>query len=118
MWIFLVGATIAAHVAFIGYVALGGIVALRWRWTMACHVLAVGWVVLSVAQRLDCPLTLLERCCWSTMSWRAAFARAYLGSDFWHSDAAPSRTPSRSQAFGDVSRAHRVGCHAAASSVR
>lgn len=63
MWIALVGASVVAHFAFIAYLALGGIVALRWRRTMPCHVFAVGWAVLSVAQHLDCPLTSLER--WS-----------------------------------------------------
>ncbi|MBS9535010.1 DUF2784 domain-containing protein [Mycobacterium sp. M1] len=52
---------VALHLAFIGYVAIGGFVALRWRRTIWLHAAAVLWGVLIVTAHLDCPLTWAER---------------------------------------------------------
>lgn len=61
MYVALVVAAVLAHFAFIAYLVGGGFVALRWRWTIACHAIAVGWAVLIVTHCVDCPLTWLER---------------------------------------------------------
>jgi len=52
---------VALHLAFVGYVVVGGVVAWRWRRTIWLHVPAVLWGVLIVTAHLDCPLTWLER---------------------------------------------------------
>lgn len=52
---------VAAHLAFIGYVVIGGFLALRWRRSVWLHAAAVAWGILVVTAHLDCPLTWLER---------------------------------------------------------
>lgn len=55
---------VAVHLIFVGYVLVGGLLALRWPRTIWLHAAAVAWGVLIVADdpaRLDCPLTWLER---------------------------------------------------------
>jgi hypothetical protein len=55
---------VALHLVFVGYVVVGGFLAVRWRRTIWLHVPAVLWGVLIVLDdpaRLDCPLTWLER---------------------------------------------------------
>lgn len=55
---------VALHLTFIGYVAVGGFLALRWPRSIWLHILAVSWAILIVPGRpvaLDCPLTWLER---------------------------------------------------------
>ncbi|CAM4421789.1 hypothetical protein MB901379_00792 [Mycobacterium basiliense] len=61
MYVAVVVATIAAHFAYMAYLVVGGVVALRWRRTIACHVSVVAWAILSSMRHLDCPLTWLER---------------------------------------------------------
>jgi|GEM_PF-38129 len=52
---------VASHLAFIGYVVVGGFLALRWPRTLWLHSAATFWAVLIVVGHLDCPLTWLER---------------------------------------------------------
>jgi hypothetical protein len=55
---------VVSHLVFVGYVVVGGFLAVRWRRTIGLHVPAVLWGVLIVLDdpaRLDCPLTWLER---------------------------------------------------------
>ena len=61
LYIFVVAVVVAAHFAFIGYLLVGGFVALRWPHTIPPHILAVIWGVLSISLNLPCPLTYLER---------------------------------------------------------
>lgn len=49
------------HAGFILFVALGGILAWRWRKLVALHVVAVVWGIGIVMFGFDCPLTPLER---------------------------------------------------------
>ncbi len=48
------------HGAFILFVVLGGLLALRWRWVAAVHLPAALWGVLVQAAGWVCPLTPLE----------------------------------------------------------
>jgi hypothetical protein len=52
---------VALHFAFIGYVVIGGFLALRWRRTIWLHIPAVIWGIAIAAKRIDCPLTWVER---------------------------------------------------------
>ncbi len=61
MYATVVGLVVALHVAFIGYVLVGGFLALRWRRTIWLHVPAVIWGIAIAAELVDCPLTWVER---------------------------------------------------------
>jgi Protein of Unknown function (DUF2784) len=61
MYAIAVGFIVALHFAFIGFVVVGGFLALRWRRTMWLHVPAVIWGVGIATNRLDCPFTWAER---------------------------------------------------------
>lgn len=52
---------VASHLAFVGYVVVGGFLGLRAPRTLWLHGAAVCWAVLIVAAHWDCPLTWLER---------------------------------------------------------
>ena len=52
---------VVTHLAFIGYVVVGGFLALRWRRSIWLHAAAVLWGILIVTAHLHCPLTWLER---------------------------------------------------------
>ena len=60
VWQMLATGVALVHGAFLAYVALGGLVALRWPRTVALHVAAVGWGALVVAASVRCPLTSAE----------------------------------------------------------
>ena len=51
---------VLVHLTFIGFVALGGLLALRWRRLPWLHLPAVGWGALVEFFGLTCPLTPLE----------------------------------------------------------
>lgn len=55
--------TVAVHLAFIGYVVVGGFLGLRWRRSFWLHVPAGLWGMTTLTARLPCPLTELE--CWA-----------------------------------------------------
>jgi Protein of Unknown function (DUF2784) len=61
MYAIAAGLLVALHFAFIGYVVIGGFLALRWRRTMWLHVPAVIWAAAIATKRADCPLTWAER---------------------------------------------------------
>jgi Protein of Unknown function (DUF2784) len=52
---------VVVHVAFIVFVAVGGVVAWRWPRLLWLHVCAVAWGVAIIAVGFSCPLTPLER---------------------------------------------------------
>jgi hypothetical protein len=56
-----VALVVILHFAFIGYVLIGGFLALRWRRTIWLHIPAVIWGAAIATKRVDCPLTWLER---------------------------------------------------------
>ena len=51
---------VAAHFAFVVFVVLGGLLALRWRWLIWLHIPAVIWGVAIEFGGWICPLTPLE----------------------------------------------------------
>ena len=53
-------AVVLFHLAFVLFVVLGGLLALRWRWIAWVHVPAVAWGVAIEAGGWICPLTPLE----------------------------------------------------------
>lgn len=56
----LADAVIAIHFAFLAFVVAGGLLARRWRWMAAPHLLAAAWgVYVEIADGV-CPLTRLE----------------------------------------------------------
>jgi hypothetical protein len=61
MYVVVVVLVVAVHFAFIGYVVVGGFLALRWRRTIWLHVPAVIWGIAIATNRVDCPLTWAER---------------------------------------------------------
>ena len=48
------------HAAFVAFVVLGGLLALRFRWVAAAHLPAALWGVVIEAGGFPCPLTPLE----------------------------------------------------------
>ena len=56
----LADATMLVHFAFIAFVVLGGLLALRWRRVMWVHLPAAVWGVLIELRGWTCPLTPLE----------------------------------------------------------
>jgi hypothetical protein len=52
--------TIAAHFAFLVFVVAGGLLARRWRWLAAPHLLAAAWGVYIEVANGVCPLTRIE----------------------------------------------------------
>jgi hypothetical protein len=56
----LADAVLVLHLAFIAFVALGGLAVLRWPWLAWLHLPAVGWGALIEFAGLICPLTPLE----------------------------------------------------------
>jgi uncharacterized protein DUF2784 len=61
MYQLVVALAVVAHLAFLGYLVVGGFVALRWRRTIWLHVPAALWGIAITTAHLDCPLTWLER---------------------------------------------------------
>ena len=61
MYRILVALVVALHFAFIGYVVIGGFLALRWPRTIWLHVPAVMWGIAIGTNSVDCPLTWAER---------------------------------------------------------
>ena len=53
MYAIAAGLLVALHFAFIGYVVIGGFLALRWRRTMWLHVPAVIWAAAIATKRAD-----------------------------------------------------------------
>ncbi len=50
-----------ANLAFLAFLAVGGLLAWRWRPVVWAHVPVIVWALLSITLGLDCPLTRLEK---------------------------------------------------------
>ena len=51
---------VAAHIAFVAFVVIGGLLVLRWRKLLYLHLAAIGWAVYVEWSGAICPLTPLE----------------------------------------------------------
>ena len=60
MFHFLANAVVMLHFAFVAFVVLGGVLALRWRWLAWIHLPAAAWGVAIMFGGWICPLTPLE----------------------------------------------------------
>jgi hypothetical protein len=56
----LVAAVVAVHFAFLAYVVLGGLPAIRWPRLFWPHLVAAGWGLLVITFPVTCPLTGVE----------------------------------------------------------
>lgn len=62
MWFnLLADVVVVVHLAFIVFIAVGGLLAWRWRWVLYGHIPAVVWGAAIVVIGFDCPLTPLEK---------------------------------------------------------
>ena len=61
----LANAVVLAHIAFVMFVILGGVIVLRWRPVAWAHVPAVIWGVVVEVAGWECPLTPLENWLWA-----------------------------------------------------
>ena len=52
---------VVVHLAFIVFVAAGGLLAWRWPWLLRLHVPSVLWAAATITVGVPCPLTGLER---------------------------------------------------------
>lgn len=59
-WRFLADALVVAHLAFIGFVLLGGLLVARWRRLVWLHLTAALWGIWIETSGAICPLTPLE----------------------------------------------------------
>ena len=60
-WSTAADATVVVHLGYLAFVALGGLLAWRWRPLLWLHLAAVGWAVGILVVGQDCPLTELQR---------------------------------------------------------
>lgn len=60
IWRVLADLLVLLHAAFVAFVVLGGLLALRWRWVPWVHLPAALWGALVVLVGWICPLTPLE----------------------------------------------------------
>ena len=60
VYLVLANLVLTIHVAFIFFVVLGGLLALRWRWMVWLHLPAAVWGMLIEITDWTCPLTALE----------------------------------------------------------
>jgi Protein of Unknown function (DUF2784) len=60
-WSTVADAVVVLHLAYLVFVAIGGILAWRWAWLIWFHVAAVAWSLAILVVGQDCPLTDLQR---------------------------------------------------------
>ena len=53
-------AVVGLHIAYLGYLLVGGFLAWRWPRTIAVHVAAAIWGLLVISGAVPCPLTWLQ----------------------------------------------------------
>lgn len=54
-------AVVVVHLAYLVFLAIGGLLAWRWRRLVWWHVPAVVWGLVSITVGVDCPLTAIEK---------------------------------------------------------
>lgn len=52
---------VVVHLAFLLFVAVGALLAWRWRWLLRVHAPSLSWAMASITVGLPCPLTSLEK---------------------------------------------------------
>jgi hypothetical protein len=57
---FLADSLVLVHAAFVLYALLGGLLVLKWRWTMGLHLPAALWAAVIEFADASCPLTAWE----------------------------------------------------------
>lgn len=60
-WSGVADAVVVAHLAYLAFVAIGGLLAWRWRWLVWPHLAAAAWALGILVVGQDCPLTDLQR---------------------------------------------------------
>ncbi len=60
-WSVVADAVVVAHLAYLVFVAVGGVLAWRWRALIWVHLVAVAWALGILVVGQDCPLTGLQR---------------------------------------------------------
>jgi multisubunit Na+/H+ antiporter MnhB subunit len=74
---FLVGLIVTVHFAFVAYVVVGGVLAIRWPWLFWPHFAAAVWGLSGLLIPLACPLTAAED--WARQrAGEAALTRGFL----------------------------------------
>lgn len=68
---------VGLHVGYLLYQAFGGLLALRGRWWLVPHLVAVAWGITVVVMQWRCPLTRLERAL-SDRAGRPAYRESFL----------------------------------------
>jgi hypothetical protein len=74
-------AVVVLHFAFVVFAVAGGLLALRWRWTIWLHLPALAWAVFVELTGRICPLTPLEnrlRAAAGAVTYRGDFIEHYL----------------------------------------
>jgi hypothetical protein len=61
VWVWLADAIVVIHLAYLAFIPLGGLVALRWPRVIWAHLAAAAIGVLSITVGFDCPLTTWEQ---------------------------------------------------------
>lgn len=74
MFRIIAAAAIAAHLAYLGFLAVGGLLAWRYSRLLRLHLLAMVWAAVSLIIRVDCPLTDVQK--WAI---RRSGHKAYAG---------------------------------------
>lgn len=52
---------VVSHLAYLGFLGVGSLLALRYPRLLHLHLLAVAWAAVSLLVRVDCPLTDLQK---------------------------------------------------------
>jgi len=61
VWLWLADAVLVAHLAFLAFIPLGGVLTWRWPRVVWAHLTAVAIGVVSITVKFDCPLTTWEQ---------------------------------------------------------
>lgn len=65
MWTLLAEGMVVLHLAYLLYLSVGGLLALRSARWLVPHVAVVAWAIIVVVMQLRCPLTTVEKELWA-----------------------------------------------------